>query len=574
MTTVWNVNAREFTPMCVVVATDVGQEIFDLISESGVCGVQISKLPGKYLSKYKVPLSLSNVNFSDLSSLIASRDDLVISGDKFPKSLSHAMELAGFVGMDEVPVVDEVDEPTDVLIGFDADKFVRAAYFTTYIAELRDFKNGIVSVVYNFCLKNGGSGGKLCGLALSLFAAEWDRYHASRHEYNFDLKSLRERFGALKLMPFLLAIPELDVVGIHPEVRVRIKKMHFGKPPIGYVSSPKARFIPQTPSPDISTNDGHSAPPSTSRRAAARNISLNSELFGNASATETEDSSAVQTRVVLEQMLVETQGQILALLSQVPSDPLSAAGAVEQINQHQVLVNALKAALAVLPDHSSPPATAKATTTPLNVSKVSSTGRQKISLDAMLNFGESAPSTPLSAAAGAGENVGPLLADLSRILFAQVLQQKSAAAPPKSMIDETNAALERTLAEIVSAASSPPSSPMGDSSSIVNGRLIIPKSLPTSPILMSSSPRDSGHNNEAMDQLLRGLMSAPPPGLLAPKTAVVVPTVTSVHTKNKLYEKGTLLSIRKQMMTELIAVPKELQGLSCKQALPRTRPLN
>lgn len=40
------------------------------------------------------------------------------------------------------------------------------------------------------------------------------RYFHGKH----GLKEMRERFGVMKLMPFLHSIKELDIVGTHPEV--------------------------------------------------------------------------------------------------------------------------------------------------------------------------------------------------------------------------------------------------------------------------------------------------------------------------------------------------------------------
>ncbi|EER01664.1 hypothetical protein Pmar_PMAR008243 [Perkinsus marinus ATCC 50983] len=54
------------------------------------------------------------------------------------------------------------------------------------------------------------------------------RYYQGSH----NLKSLRERFGVVKLMPFLRSIKELDLVGVHPEVRVRVKTEYMGELPV------------------------------------------------------------------------------------------------------------------------------------------------------------------------------------------------------------------------------------------------------------------------------------------------------------------------------------------------------
>jgi hypothetical protein len=219
----------------------------------------------------------------------------------------------------------------------------------------------------------------------------------------------------------------------------------------------------------------------------------------------------------------------------VPSDPIAAAAAIEKMNELQVLVNALKAALAVLPEpkaqkraisiesalFGSSPQRPASTTTTLNLESM-------LSSDNAGSVVGSVPPSPMSAAASAAPQVGPLLADLSRILFAQVIQQQQPTAAAAAA--ETTAALERTLAELVSAASSPPASPccsagnIGVSESVVAGQLIIPNSLPSSPILAiekTMTPSVTTEDAVTMHQLLKGLMNVlPPPGLAAPITEI------------------------------------------------------
>ena len=555
----WNVHAAEFTPAgpalrpeapeFVPSLTPVQAEVRLLVEEAGLAGVRVSALPGRYAAKFGKTIDLSHSPFADLSLLVSCLDDVVLTDDILDppvRTFAEAMQLAGFfVSADDLVDIDTsadegVTEGT-ITIGQDGAKRARSAHYVHFVAELAAFKEAIVDVVVNFASKNTGHGAT--GLALSLFAAEWDRFHIVRGIDQADLRSLRDRFGAVKLMPFLQAIPELDVVGTHPEVRVRVKPgVSHGRsiapsPRTSTTKRASTSWFPGSPN-NSSTNDGHSF-------SAPRNISLNSELFGGATPPTSASSSMLlsapptpasgapeaQTRVVLEQMLASTQTQILAILSQVPADPLAAAAAIEQMNQLQILVNALKAALAVLP----PPTPSRkiaiddalfgsrpSTTRSEAPSRLSSANRRPLQLDAMLNLPpHSPPASPLSAAANAGTGVGPLLADLSRILFAQVIQQQQPTPVPAAA--ETTAALERTLAEIISAASTPictpPGSPAGP---IVVGELIIPSSLPSSPIPMASG--SAGSTPTPMDQLLRGLMAAipqqevsPPPPGLAPR---------------------------------------------------------
>jgi hypothetical protein len=511
--------------------------------------------------------------------------------------LESTAEAAGFP-----EARDGMENTCQVDLGPDACKIAKHSLYVNFVEDLAQFRQSIVDVVNNFSIKNGSV--HHSGLALSLFAAEWDRFHSVRG-LAADLKSLRDRFCVVKLMPFLQSIPELDVVGSHPEVRVRIRSgiVCQSVPP-----SPRRKTFPSpSASPDTSTFDGNSV------GGGPRNISLNSELFG------TDDSVSLsrphspapslseesQTRVVLEQMLSSTQSQIFGILSKVPSDPLSAASAIDQMNQLQVLVNALKAALAVLP---SPSAIKKPISiedaifggqddSSLSLKKTKTT----LSLDSLLSSPpDSCPPSPLSAAASTAPGVGNLLADLSRILFAQVIQQQQVTS--ETTVRETGAALERTLAEIVSAASSPPTSPVSqacalDCSALVSGQLIIPQSLPTSPIPMAlnSSSTTPSHTNlnlsdalggdaeENMHNLLKGLMSAlPPPGLGVQTDLVVekkvapfkrLPIRPMIHTDvvRKIFAKDFLLSVKVNAGDSLLEPPAELRGLSCKQML-RTLP--
>ena len=579
----WNVHAREFTPSTaqsspvalrldapefVPISAGAGlkAQITELVTEAGIAGLRVSALPGAFRTKYEVPLDLSTSPFSDLSVLVRSVDGLYLDeAEGLPKSLSEAMAQAGFLVAPEdsaTKLEAGIEEDDSSLpLGADADKTVRLCIFNHFVHDLSEFRQSIVDVIHNFYLKNGGTHVPLSGLALSLFAAEWDRYHTVRG-ISADLKTLRDRFGVVKLMPFLQAIPELDVVGTHPEVRVRIRPGVICR---SVPSSPRLRkptsWTTPTATPNSSTHDGFST------GGGPRNISLSSELFGEPSSVPSTPASLsapeAQTRAVLEQMLASTQSQILGILSQVPSDPLAAAAAIEKMNELQVLVNALKAALAVLP----PPSAKK----PLSIETELFAKPQSavtLNLDEMLS--------PHSAAAAAAPAVGPLLSDLSRILFAQVIQQQQPTAPETAA--ETSAALERTLHELVSAASSPPASPVNESSllfaspGLVQGNLLIPKSLPTSPIPVHEV-RESADDAATMHQLLRGLMGAmAPPGLEAappkqtPNRFVPAKELKKTDTAERVYSKAFLLALRERM-TDLESPPVELVGLSCRHVL-------
>ena len=101
------------------------------------------------------------------------------------------------------------------------------------------------------------------------------------------------------------------------------------------------------------------------------------------------------------------------------------------------------------------------------------------------------------------------------------------------------------------------------------------QSTPLTTLNLSSALGLVDNSGDSMEQLLRGLMSAPPPGLVtAPVQRSVPPPVrqaaSTTNLKARVYDKQLLLSVRKQM-TDLATVPQELVGLSCKQAAVRVR---
>lgn len=613
----WNVNAREFTPtqanscfraeapefVPILSVSSLKLMMQDLIMNEGISGIPLRQIPERFKEKNGCSMDLSGSPFADVSSLIASIEEVSLVEAEGPRNLAEAMHEAGFSVCVESfpetvtrPMVPAVSEEA-INLGLDADKVAILSIYVNFVEDLGQFRQSIVDVVHNFSMKNGSQSINHSGLALSLFAAEWDRYHSVRG-IAADLKGLRERFFVVKLMPFLQSIPELDVVGAHPEVRVRIRSgvVCQSVPP-----SPKRKPTwtgSPLPSPDTSTFDGYSV------GGGPRNISLNSELFGTDDSsialsrpnTPLKNSEESQTRVVLEEMLASTQAQILGILSQAPTDPLAAADAIEQMNQLQVLVNALKAALAVLPVPRKTISIEKAIFGDESEKKTKKT----ISLDSLLSPSlipaSSCPPSPLSAAVGAAPGVGNLLADLSRILFAQVIQQQQTT--PETTVRETSLALERTLAEIVSAASSPPSSPAShhenkaaaDCSALVSGQLIIPQSLPTSPISIApqsvgTTPSQTtlnlsnafGSAEENMHNLLKGLMTAlPPPGLPTadvverkspPFKRLTVRPLMPTDFDKRVYGKETLLAFKVFANGLNESPPQELRGLSCKQIL-------
>jgi hypothetical protein len=587
MSKTWNVNAAEFTPVVrsgsfradaaefVPVSQTVSSELVKLISNSMLRGIRVSDIPKKYFAVYGKVLDLT-MNLSDFLEKSAEGVYLEEGGDD--ATLHGAFRQAGFMipdGFDEESNPDDeiahhdVTASQSVVLGSKADHIARHVMYHNYVPDLACFKQMIIDVVSNFCTKtsiltDNRHSYSPTGLALSLFAAEWDRYHFVRG-LGSDLRELRNRFGAIKLMPFLQATPELEVVGTHPEVRVRTRPGVAGKGPVSPKLKSVAACMSTNVSPNVSLNESI-----RSGHTARSTISLNSELFGE----EDKPDPSEQTRSVLESMMTQSQNEILTILSTVPHDPVQAASAIQKVNELQVLVNALKAALAVLPTPVAPKSTTKT-----------------ISLDSMLE-------PPIEEPAAVAP-VGSLLAELSRILFAQVIQQQQSV-PEAEAVAETTAALERTLADIVVAASTPPSSPIGE------GHLIIPRSLPTSPIVAVSAPFSGtttpqtlslsnalGISDDStaamtpnmvspMDQLLRGLVmgssskpmaeSSAPPGLTerslkSTRTADVMRSVVAGGIVGKQTMVGALQRLRR--MECVAAPPVELEGLSCREAAPR-----
>ncbi|KAF4658161.1 hypothetical protein FOL47_008137 [Perkinsus chesapeaki] len=208
--------------------------------------VPIGGMVGKSSIDYNTSLieELLEVILSDKYNNI--RKWLVLEGNKDLSDIIDELKLKVNIMDSEDSIVHEeymnnTDEGGDMLstpppppplkLGRYADKMLVDRIYEEHSDELQIFKNMIVVVVKEFCRRNvmtktlrdtqqGGGGG---GLALSLFAAEWDKYYQGSH----NLKCLRERFGVIKLMPFLRTIEELDLIGNHPEVRVRVKREYM-----------------------------------------------------------------------------------------------------------------------------------------------------------------------------------------------------------------------------------------------------------------------------------------------------------------------------------------------------------
>ncbi len=101
--------------------------------------------------------------------------------------------------------------------------------FASLTKNLREFRQCLIRVVVEFTKRNVTQQQRpeqQQGLALSLFAAEWQRCFAGVTAVGVSVGSVkeeREKLGVMKLMPLLQAVPELAVTGVHPEVRVRLK---------------------------------------------------------------------------------------------------------------------------------------------------------------------------------------------------------------------------------------------------------------------------------------------------------------------------------------------------------------
>ncbi|KAF4658008.1 hypothetical protein FOZ61_005887 [Perkinsus olseni] len=241
----FNPDAAEFVPTGAVEASEcLLRELAEVIRSAGMTGIRVNQLPHQYRRCTGKWLVVAGTRFEDLSeavdalkprvNIVESDDDLQ-NEDRCRDPAEEATE--GNEGLSNPLSMAACCPP----LGRHGDKIVVDQAYGDHPEELKIFKRMIVVVVREFCRRSAAvvGGGvrrdplasnhpQQAGLALSLFAAEWDRYYQGAHSF----KSLRERFGVVKLMPFLRTIKELDLIGTHPEVRVRVKPEYMFESPV------------------------------------------------------------------------------------------------------------------------------------------------------------------------------------------------------------------------------------------------------------------------------------------------------------------------------------------------------
>ncbi|KAF4657778.1 hypothetical protein FOL46_007270 [Perkinsus olseni] len=322
----------------------VKEEICQIIHSMGMTGIRVTQLPHQYRRCTGKWLILSDTKFSTLSDVV---DDIkarieFIDTPGRPSTDRHPASTTASTASDKKLVVEpSVNAPgaaacPPLVIGHHADRIVMDKYFGHYSEELNFFRQLVVAVVRDFCLRNqcaSGSQGDVnisssspidahsntrrapphqrpAGLALSLFAAEWDRYFHGAH----GLKEMRERFGVMKLMPFLHSIKELDIVGTHPEVRVRMKPEYL------YSCPSAASTSPTTPK-SLAARAASHAPPGFDPRAPV--VSDGHFHAGNprpapppqTNSHRQDYSTQATATALLAQQLLQSQQQLMAVIS-------------------------------------------------------------------------------------------------------------------------------------------------------------------------------------------------------------------------------------------------------------------
>ncbi|EER15924.1 hypothetical protein Pmar_PMAR003381 [Perkinsus marinus ATCC 50983] len=358
-----NVNAPAFVPGGTTTSNCLGlvdpservkEEICQIIHSMGMTGIRVTQLPHQYRRSTGKWLILSDTKFSTLSDVIDDIKARIEFIDKPGRSSTdkHAtVDAVTTTPFDKKLVVEpSVNAPgaaacPPLVIGHHADRIVMDKYYGHYSEELNFFRQLVVAVVRDFCLRNQCSSGSMnssaidarrapphqrpAGLALSLFAAEWDRYFHGKH----GLKEMRERFGVMKLMPFLHSIKELDIVGTHPEVRVRMKPEYL------YSSSSAIQKSPVS----------HAAPPGFDERAplVMEGYGTTKEFLSPTPRTQRNDphqsySDQASATALLAQQLLQSQQQLMTLIS-LQQQQLARMGASSTNQELESLVSGLLA---------------------------------------------------------------------------------------------------------------------------------------------------------------------------------------------------------------------------------------
>ena len=232
-------SAAEFIPSSGITTfaeSSISSDIISVVERSGCLGVNVIDVSSMYESSRGKPLDISSSGSSDLSTLIRSIPELRMKNSRaVPDSIREAMLAAGFrdsqSGDDpgetmgcrdngHVRSRDVVPPPIASFLGADHDKVVVHVRFEKYVDELRTFRESIMEVIANFMTSTTDPA---TGLSLSLFPSEWDKFFISKGLSGMPgFKALRERFSVVKLMTFFQSIPGLEIIGAHPEIRVKV----------------------------------------------------------------------------------------------------------------------------------------------------------------------------------------------------------------------------------------------------------------------------------------------------------------------------------------------------------------
>ncbi|KAF4677392.1 hypothetical protein FOL47_001978 [Perkinsus chesapeaki] len=209
---------------------ELQSDVLNVIRATGMTGIRVTQIPHQYRRRTGRWLVIEGTAYPSLSAII---DDIMASIEFYdaPKAPTPAgMQKPnttdnGMVVMEPTPGIEGAETCPPLVIGQYANKVVRDKSFAANTEDLSFFKELVVAVVRDFCDRDShrtpsGLLTQSSGLALSLFSAEWDRYFRGA----LSLKGMRAKFGVMKLLPFILSCKELEMLGTHPEVRIRVKE--------------------------------------------------------------------------------------------------------------------------------------------------------------------------------------------------------------------------------------------------------------------------------------------------------------------------------------------------------------
>ena len=251
----------------------MGSTVVAVVRTCGMAGVKVKDLPSLFKAQTGNDFDLTNTGFTDLSSYLRSlRDVAVTTQQNVPSSSNARMTLAASVikgrmvshhtaisaAATTVGHFGDSKKVDMLSLGDAAEAVVVALESSKFKQDLSIFQAFVYQVVYQFGVSQRGTqkwymtaSGEVApisnsgGIALSLFAMEWNRF-CGLLGIAVDLKELREMFGVSNLQPFLESIPGLEIFGINHAKRVRVRQMP-GVPtsPFNYCGSEAIHDYPQ-----------------------------------------------------------------------------------------------------------------------------------------------------------------------------------------------------------------------------------------------------------------------------------------------------------------------------------------